>query len=613
MSMGRRDLARGRALAIVALALVGISAFAGAGCGRKESARVAYSDPNPLPAGANKRAVTGKHGGRFVFVTIGDPKTFNPPLANETSSTDIINGPLFVGLMQYDNVEQKTSPALAESWEVDSTKLHYTFKLRPGLRWSDGETIDADDVVFTAKVSLDPELPGATRDIFQSGGKVWEFRKVDSLTVAVDLAAPFGTLPDVIGSMYIIPEHKLGEAYKNGTFASMWGVDTPPADIVTNGPFVLKEYLPGEKATLARNPHYWEVDSDGKRLPYLDEYVFLIVKDLNTMALKFQAGETDLIDPIVLDQVPLFEDEAKEGGYQVVDLGQDLATDFMWVNQNPGRDPSGKPYVEPYKLKLFRDVRFRRAISHAINREGIVKSVLQGRAVPLYTPYTQANKLFFNPKVPQFPYDPAKANALLDEMGLVDKNGDGMRETPEGKPVEFTLHTNSENNLRKSFGTVISEDLGKVGVRVNFVPLEFNTLITRLRADYRYEAILLGLASSTPPDPALSGNVYRSNGITHNWYPRQKSPSTPAEAEIDRLMDQLIAESDPAQRKVYFDRVQEIMGEEQFCNYIVNRKLYVGVRNHVKNIKPSVIRQHVTWNVQELWVDGKPGAKLAAR
>jgi len=606
----RRRLSPG-ALALVAVGL-GLVATLGAGCGRKESARLSFTDPNPIPAGALKREIEGRHGGRFVFVTIGDPKTFNPPLANETSSTDIINGPLFVGLFEYNNAEQKTDPGLAESWTVSEDGLRYTFKLRPGLRWSDGVTLDADDVMFSAKVSLDPELPGATRDIFQSGGKVWEFEKIDSLTVAVNLAAPFGPLVDVIGSMYIIPEHKLAEPYANKTFASMWGVDTTPAEIVTNGPFMLKEFRPGEKCVLARNPHYWQVDKKGLRLPYLDEFVFLIVKDLNTMALKFQAGETDLIDPIVLDQVPLFEDEAEKGGYQVIDLGLDLATDFMWLNQNPGRDPKGVPYVEPYKSRLFRDVRFRRAISHAINREGIIKSVLQGRGVPLYEPYTRANKLYFNENVPKFPYDPAKATALLDEMGLVDRNGDGVRDTPEGKPVEFTLHTNSENNLRKSFGTVISEDLGKVGVRVNFVPLEFNTLITRLRSDYRYEAILLGLASSTPPEAALSGNVYRSNGITHNWYPRQDKPDTPGEAEIDKLMNQLIAEREPAQRKVYFDRIQEIMGDQQYCQYIVNRKLFVGMRNHVRNARPSVIRQHVTWNIQEIWVD-KADAKVAAR
>jgi peptide/nickel transport system substrate-binding protein len=169
---------------------------------------------------------------------------------------------------------------------------------------------------------------------------------------------------------------------------------------------------------------------------------------------------------------------------------------------NPGKNAKGKYFVEPWKHKLFADVRFRRAVSHAIDREGIVKSVLQGRGIPLYTPYTSANKVWFDPNVPKFEYDPAKANALLDEMGLKDTNGDGIRDTPDGHPVEFTLHTNSENNLRKAFGTVIADNLKKVGVRVNFQPLEFNTLIVHLREDFEYESILLGLSSAVPPDPA---------------------------------------------------------------------------------------------------------------
>jgi peptide/nickel transport system substrate-binding protein len=202
--------------------------------------------------------------------------------------------------------------------------------------------------------------------------------------------------------------------------------------------------------------------------------------------------------------------------------------------------------------------------------------------------------------------------ALLDEMGLVYRNGDGIRDTPDGRTVEFTLHTNSENNLRKSFGTVVAEDLGKVGIRVNFQPLEFNTIITRIRADYQYDAILLGLASGTPPDPALSTNVYRSSGLTHNWYPKQPKPATPAEAEIDRLMDVVVGEHDYAKRKAAFDRVQELMCEQQFCIYLVNRNLYVGIRNRVQNTQPSVIRQHVIWNVQELWMKDGAGP-LASR
>jgi peptide/nickel transport system substrate-binding protein len=330
------------------------------------------------------------------------------------------------------------------------------------------------------------------------------------------------------------------------------------------------------------------------------------------MALKFQSGETDLIDPITVDQVPNFEDDQETGGYKLIDLGPDISTDFMWVNQNPGKDSRGQPYVTPWKSKLFRDVRFRRAISHAVNREGMVKSVLQGRGLPLYGPATVGNKKWHDPNVTKFPYDPEKAKAILDEMGLVDRNGDGIRDTPDGKTVEFTLHTNSENPLRKSLGTIVTEDLGKVGIRVNFQPLEFNTLITRLRSDYKYEAILLGLAGATPPDPFLSGNVYRSTGLTHNWYPRQKSPDTPGEAEMDRLMDVVVGEADYVKRKVAFDRVQSIMGENQYCVYLVNRKLYIGVRNRVRNTRPSIIRQHLTWNVQELWLDGAAG-QVAAR
>ena len=591
--------------------LIGIT-LGVAACGKKEVRNARVADPHPIPAGAGHRDVAGEHGGRLVYVTIGDPKTFNVTLANEVSSTEITSGPLFVGLTTFANGPQKVEPGIASSWDVSEDGLEYTFHLRPGLKWSDGETLDADDVIFTSKVALDEKIHSGSFDILQTDGKPWKFEKVDSVTVKVVLPAPFGPVVEVIGSMYLVPEHKLGEAYKAGKYEEMWGVNTPPAEIVTNGPFVLKEYVAGEKCVLARNPHYWEVDRNNQRLPYLDEYVFLIVKDLNTMALKFQSGETDLIDPIQGDQVPLFEDDQEKGQYKVYDLGPDVATDFMWFNLNPGKNAKGKPFVAPWKHKIFNDVRFRRAVSHSIDRAGIVKAVLQGRGIPLYTPYTSANKVWYDPNVPKFEYDPAKAMALLDEMDLKDRNGDGIRDTPDGKTVEFTLHTNSENNLRKSFGTVISDNLKKVGIRVNFQPLEFNTLIVHLREDYEYESILLGLSSAVPPDPALSTNVYRSSGLTHNWHPKQTSPATAAEAEIDRLMNTVVQERDFVKRKAAFDRVQEIMGENQFCIYVVNRNLYVGLRNRVQGSNPSVLRPHATWNIQELWIKGRGGAKLAS-
>jgi len=601
-----------RAGVSAALVLVGVAALA-TGCTRKEVRPSTFSDSNPIPAGAGHRDVTGEHGGRLVYVTIGDPKTFNPVLANEVSSTEITSGSLFIGLTQYANGPQQVTPGIASSWDVSEDKLTYTFHLRPGIRWSDGEPLTADDVMFTAAVSTDPKIHAASYDILQSDGKPWQFEKIDSLTVALHLPAPFGPVTEVIGSMYLVPEHVLGQAYKEGRFEQTWGTNIPPSTLVTNGPFMLKEYVPGEKCVLTRNPHYWEVDKEGRRLPYLDEYVYLIVKDLNTMALKFSSGETDIIDPIQGDQVSVFQDDAEKDGYKVYEMGPDVATDFMWFNLNPGKDPKGKPFVEPWKLALFNDVRFRRAISHAIDRDGIVKSVLQGRGVPLYEPITRANKNWYDPNVPKYPYDLAKANALLDEMGLTARDADGFRKTKGGKTVGFTLHTNSENNLRRAFGTVITEDLKKVGIRVNFQPLEFNTLLTRMRADFEYDSILLGLSSGVPPDPALSKNVYLSSGATHNWWPKQKTPGTPAEAEMDRLMNTVTLESDMTKRKAAMDRVQEIMGENQFSIYIVDRNLFLAIRNRVQNANPSILRPHATWNLPEIWVKGGNTAKVASR
>jgi len=185
--------------------LIGIT-LGVAACGKKEPRAARVADPYPIPEGAMHRDVTGEHGGRLVFVTIGDPKTFNPVLANEVSSTDITSGPLFVGLLQFANGPQTVEPGIASSWDMSADGLEYVFHLRPGLKWSDGETLDADDIIFTSQVALDPKIHSGVSDILQTGGQPWKFEKIDSVTVKVTLPAPFGPVVDVIGSMYLVPK-----------------------------------------------------------------------------------------------------------------------------------------------------------------------------------------------------------------------------------------------------------------------------------------------------------------------------------------------------------------------------------------------------------------------
>src|SRR5262245_30637724 len=579
------------------LAPLTLASALSAGCGGGGNVQQArYQDPNPLPDEPNVSDVTGKHGGRLVYATIGDPKTFNPTIANETSSTDILDGPVFSGLVEFDNGNQVIKPGLAKSWETSADGLQWTFHLRKGVRWSDGEPFTADDPIFTAQVVYDENIQASVRELIKVDGKPWKWEKVDDLTLRITLPAPYGPVLEVIGSMYIVPKHKLEAAYLAGKYEQMYGINTPPDSIVCLGPYRIASFRPAETTVLRRNPHYWKVDKNHQRLPYLDEVVFASVPDYNAAYLKFQAGDSDIQDPVRPEDAAALKDDEKRGHFTLINLGPDVATNFMWFNLNPGKDAGGKPFVEPYKLAWFKDVRFRRAVSHATDREGMIRSALQGNGYPQYGLITTANKRWYNPDVPKFEYDPARASALLDEMGLKDRNGDGIREDQAGHKVEFILYTNSENTIRKSLGQIMKDNLAKVGISCIFQPIEFNTLISHIRSDKKYDAIILGLTGGVPPDPALSQNVYRSRGVTHQWWPEQKTPATPWEAQIDKLMDVVVQQPDSAKRKEAFDKVQGLIGEYQPIIGLAREPLRVAVRNRIKGTRPSVLRLHVMYN-----------------
>ncbi|HKA23580.1 MAG TPA: ABC transporter substrate-binding protein [Candidatus Eisenbacteria bacterium] len=582
------------------------------GCGGTHVSNAKFQDPNPLPEGAMVVPVNGHHGGRLVYATISEPKTFNPVIANETSSTDVLDGPVYSGLVEFDNGTQQLKPGLAESWETSPDGRVWTFHLRKGVRWSDGEPFDVDDVIFTSKVVYDEKINAAVRELIKAEGKPWQWEKVDSLTLRITLPAPFGPVLEVIGSVYIVPRHKLETAYNEGRFEQMLGVNTPPDSIVGTGPYRVTEFRPGESCTLKRNPHYWKVDQNHQRLPYFDTVVFVACPDYNASYLKFQSGDSDIQDPVRPEDAPALQDDQKKGNFTLYDLGPDIATNFLWFNLNPGKDKGGKPFLEPYKLAWFKDVRFRRAASYAMDRAGMIKTALQGRGYPQYGLITTANKRWYDPNVPRFDYDPEKAKALLDEMGLKDRNGDGIREDAAGHKVEFVLYTNSENTIRKNLGQVAKDCFAKVGISCIFQPIEFNTLISHIRDDHKYDSAILGLTGGVPPDPALSQNVYRSSGLTHQWWPQQKTPGTPAEAQIDKLMDAVVQEPDTSKRREAFNKVQEIIGDQEFIVGLAREPLLVAVRNRVKGVRPSVLRLHVMYNLEELYED-KGAGQVASR
>lgn len=543
----------------------------------------------------------GIRGGRFVIANISDPKTFNPITANETSSNDVVDM-LFHGLVWKSQATQELSPGLAAEWSVAEDKKTWTFRLRKGLKWSDGKPITADDVVFTLNdVVYNKEIVNVTSDSLRLDGKDFEVSKVDDATIKVvtpDIYAPF---LEFFGDVRILPKHILEDAVKKKSFESAYGVNTPPEQLVCSGPYRLKQYKTGEYTLLERNPYCYLADKKGQQLPYFDMVVHAIVPDQNTVSLRFLKGECDVQELVRPEEAMRFKSESAGGKFKFFELGVASQMDLITFNQNLGSNKSGKPYLPAHKLKWFRNSKFRQAISHAIDRESIVKSTLNGLGRPNFGFWNESNTKWYNPNIPKHEYNLNKAKELLAEIGIKDRNGDGFLEDEAGNPVEFEMNTNAGNSRREKGSVLVQEDLKRLGIKVNYRPLDFNTLVAKMDSTYDYECIFLGLAS-TSPEPASSLNVLRSNGFTHQWYPRQEKPSTEWEARIDELMNKQLKTLDFAERKKYVDEVQLIMSEQVPLIYTACMFAYSAIRKDVANLQPTAQHNNrLFWNVAELY------------
>ena len=595
----------GRAVGAVALLASFVSSM---GCGGTSGeAKTAYKDPNPLPPDTMVYAANeiGTHGGRFVIGATASPKTFNAIMANENSSTDI-TGLLFCTLADFNNGTQQVTPYLAKSWEASADGKTWTWHLRHGAKFSDGHPITSADVLFSFAVAYDDTLHPPVQDLLVIQGKKIQVAAPDSYTVVLQLPAAYALLVDAVGALRIMPKHVLGSAFEHGAFASAYTTSTPPESLVTSGAWKLKQYVPNEKTVLTRNPYWFGVDAKGQRLPYLDELVFLVAPDQNSLALKFQAGEVDGVDNVRPEDFQGYADRQHKEDFTLYDLGPSLNTNQFWFNLNRVRQAGkgkkvGDPYVEPYKFAWFNNPNFRRAVSMAIDRDAIIKSVLFGEAVKNWSSSTPANKAWYWPDVPRYDYAPDSAKKLLAGMGFKDKNGDGVLEDAQGHPISFTIKTNGDNQLRMQMCNFIKDDLAKVGIKCTPTGVDFNTLTTNLRSDFQYEAIVLGLQSAVPPDPGMGQNVWRSSGLTHFWNVRQPKPDTPAEARIDQLMTANVSTTDSAQRKQSWDEIQKIVNDECFFIWLPTFNMKLPVRNRFGNVQPSVIPNRLLWNIDRVY------------
>jgi peptide/nickel transport system substrate-binding protein len=544
----------------------------------------------------------------LVVALRGEPKSLNPLIAADARSREVI-GVMQADLVHINRATQLTEPALAKSWTISTDGLTYTLVLRRGIKFSDGQPLDADDVLFTFRVYLDENVHAPQRDLLIVGGKPIVARKQDAQTVVFQLAKTYGVAERLFDGLAILPKHLLEKPYQEGKLGQIGSLAAAADQWAGLGPFRMKEYVAGQRLVLERNPYYWKSDGKGNRLPYLDELVFLFVPNADAQVLKFQSGETDVISQLGAENFSVLS--RQRHGYAMSDAGPGLEYNFLFFNLNDSGEKTS-PEMQR-KQKWFREVKFRQAVSAAVDREAIVRLVYQGRGSAIWGLVAPGNRRWGNEKLAHTPRSLDTARTLLKDAGFSWSNGpDGQSILHDsgGTPVEFSILTSASNADRAKMATLIQDDLKQLGMRVQIVPLEFRSLLDRVTQTREYDACVMGIASFDA-DPNSDINVWLSSGGTHLWNPSQAHPATPWEAEIDHLIEDQMSARTFEQRKKLYDRAQEILAENQPMIFLASPDILTGAKNSIGNFHPAVLEPYVLWNVEQLY--RKSAAESAAR
>jgi peptide/nickel transport system substrate-binding protein len=539
----------------------------------------------------------GVRGGALRTAMISNPRHFNPIMVRDTASGWVPDR-MFMGLVELDPLTAEVGPVLAKSWEIREAApgaehaWEIIFHLRRGLVWSDGAPFTADDVMFTwVDLWLNPDVD-ARRAVWElPDGTLPSFERIDDYTVKVKLTTWFRPALLSIGGTYILPRHKLAQfvhklnpAVDRGAFNAAWGVDVKPEDMAGMGPFVFAEFIPDLMIRMVRNPNFWQFDPAGNRLPYFDEVRVAIVASIDVAVLKFRNGEIDAISPRPED-LPILLPEGPVRGYTVL-IGEEpfFGNEFLTFHQD---------VADANLRRLFRDLRFRRAVAHATDKDTMIETIFMGLAVKSWSPVSIPSPFYAPEMAIHYEYDLEKSAALLDEIGIVDRDGDGIREFEDGTPVSFTILTNAGNTMREQIALIMQDDLTRLGLDVDFTPIPFADLVGKLLGAEGWEAVVIGFTGGI--DPHGAGVIWRGTGDLHFWrysaggpegeHPEKFPVADPQEwnARVDELWDLQASALTDAEAYPYFAEFQRLVAENLPLIYTAERKFTLAYYDHLGN------------------------------
>lgn len=533
------------------LALVAASLLVLSGCGQDVEGGSDGPSP-PSPAGP-------AYGDTFIQASIADIRGLIPNITSDGASHEV-GSLIYSGLIKRDK-DLNLVPDLAESWELSENCLTLTFKLRKNASWHDGRPFTAEDVRFTYETMIHPKTPTAYKEDFLA---VKNVEVVDPHTVRISYSKAYAQAQET-WQIWMLPKHLLEPYVGEGRLREA------PQNLrpVGTGPYRFVEWKSGEKLVLVADPDYFE---DG---PYLSRVVYRIIPSQATIFLELKAKGVDFAGLTALQYARLTGYPAFRKAY------------------NKFRYPSNAYTYFGFNLKhpLFRDKRVRRALAHAIDKRELIGGIVMGlgrEATGPYKPGTWA----YNPDVRRYPYDPEKARALLAEAGWRDTDGDGVVDK-DGKPFAFTIRTNLGNDERKKVAEIIQRRLKEVGVAADIQILEWVAFIKDFVQKRRFEAVVLGWGIGPDPDQY---DVWHSSKTG----PDELNFISYANQEVDRLLERGRASCRREERKPHYDRLQEILAEDQPIIFLYFRDALPVVSSRVHGIEPSpngIIFNFIRWYV----------------
>ncbi|MEG3837350.1 ABC transporter substrate-binding protein [Microcoleus sp. MON2_D6] len=548
---------------------------------------------------------------RLIVPTPSGPATFNYPLNQSAYS---VFGYMYEGLINENGLTSQLEPGLAESWEVSKDGKKIVFTLREGLKWSDGQPMTTDDIIFSyEKIYFNDKIPSGLKDTLRVGmsREFPKVKKLDSRRVEFSVAEPFAPFIRYAGGIPILPAHILQEAVENTDadgnpkFLTTWGTDTDPKKIVGNGQYRMLSYTPNQRVVLERNPYFWRQDAEGNSQPYIQQIVWQIIENTDNQLLNFRSGDLDTLN-VEPEVFPLLKREEKRGQYTVFNGGPDTGSVFMCFNLNKGRNAQNQPFVDPVKSRWFASKEFRQAIAYGINRSAMTNNIYRGLGAPLHSPIPAQSPFYLSPEqgLKTYSYDRQKAKELLLSAGFKYNSNEELLDA-EGNKVRFTLLMAAGKKVREQMATQIKQDLGKLGMQIDTQFLSFNTYVEKLRLTRNWDTYLGGFTGGTEPHSGY--NIWSVNGTLHSFNQGPQAGEPPIqgwqvydwEQKIDDLYVKASQELDEAKRKEIYGEAQRIIAEQVPFVYMVNPLTFEAVRDRVSGIRYSALGG-AFWNLYEL-------------